>query len=138
MAMTRITMQNGSATIVVDQNIVAQYLIAYSLGNPPRVIGGHWTPDRPVRRKDIPWGKFPPEGESEYEALATEQVAQLCDLSPQAVSAVETATRLVSQAHCDWDAARIEQGRRDWSVMPQTDRDAMNDYALRTEGHTID
>jgi len=29
-------------------------------------------------------------------------------------------------------------GRRDWAAMSQPERDALNEYAIKTEGHTID
>jgi hypothetical protein len=135
---TRITIVNGCATISEDDRIIAQYRIAYSRRGDPSVIGGHWTPDRPTHRSDVKWGSMPPEGASEYHTIPTETVADMASLPVRAVEATETAARLLAQSHCIEDAARIEQGRRDWAAMSPEQRDAMNDYALHTEGHTID
>ena len=135
---TRITLVNGAATVRVGDTIIAQYRIAYSREGEPDVIGGHWTPDFPKRRTDVKWGVLPPEGESEYVTLPTEIVAQMTGLPVRVVSAVETVQRLLSQSYCTATAARIEQGRRDWAAMSQEQRDALNEYAMRTEGDTID
>ena len=47
-----------------------------------------------------------------------------------------------SKAALDDAASKLarlaEQDRRQWRAMTQEERDAINEYALKTEGHTID
>jgi len=59
-------------------------------------------------------------------------------VSTDILTTIETQIMSSNANACNESAARIEQGRRDWATMSQDQRDALNAYALKTEGHTID
>lgn len=60
------------------------------------------------------------------------------ETEPDLMSAIEKIITTNAIEHTTRSNARIAQGRRDWAALPQEERDALNAYALATEGHTID
>jgi hypothetical protein len=70
--------------------------------------------------------------------LSASEAAARCCATESLIRQIEAA---VQSHHAAGQAAierRIEGGRRAWAALPKAEQDALNGYALRTEGHTID
>ena len=120
MKQLQITIVNGAVSILQDGQGLAQGSVEFSDARDPRPVGITWTA----------WLPRTP--------MARQQVADLVGFSDETMARIEAETLSIASGHAAADSARIEQGRRDWAQMNREDRDAMNEYAIRTEGHSID
>jgi len=118
------------ATLVVNGVSVAQYISHYNSGRDPMPDGGHWRPFNPRYRTTSPY--------TQICQLTRAQVSADHGVPLDVLAAFEHRVTAEALDAARADAARIEQGRVDWARLSQEQRDALNDYALRTEGHTID
>lgn len=105
----------------------------YTAGDDPVV--GYRTAERR-------WQPFQPE----YDATTHRQITQLsaddaalrCGATASLMRQVEVAAHSHYEAAKAATARRIESGRRSWAARGGDERQSLNDYAMETEGHTID
>lgn len=102
-------------------------------------IGG----DLPVvtfRTGERCWVPFHAEynGERQVTSITAAEAAERAGATISFVRQVEAAAEAAFAARRNATEARQEEGRKSWAAMTQAERDAMNEYAAKTEGHTID
>jgi hypothetical protein len=103
-------------------------------GNYPRPEQVEWDMEPRGYREQSP-GHYTVEFDGP--GLPRETVARNAGLTVSLLLSAEHIMFHNAGVACDLSAARIEQGRRDWAGLSQPERDTLNEYALRTEGHTI-
>lgn len=78
------------------------------------------------------------DGPCSYATIDVERVATLTGCPAAILDSIEAYVRDATHQHrCEVDG-QIERGRRDWAAMSPDARAEMNEYAMSTEGHTID
>ncbi len=87
------------------------------------------------------WAPFSVERGADHRqitSISSEDAAAMVGAPEAFIRQVEAAAK---KAHLDAkraNDARIEAARCAWRSMSQSERNAINDYAMQTEGHTID
>ena len=122
------TVRHGSCTLCVRSEPVAQFAVEFSLDGMPRPIGGHWRPFN---------AEYDPITHHQVVSLSVAEVVARYGVAADDIERLERETLAASLRACRADEARIQRGRDDWNRMSQSERDALNEYAVRTEGHTI-
>ena len=105
----------------------------YAAGDDPVV--GYRTAERR-------WQPFQPEYDAtthrQITQLSTDDAAMRCGATASLMRQVEAAAHSQYEAAKSATARRIEAGRRSWAAKSDEERQPLNDYAMKTEGHTID
>lgn len=70
--------------------------------------------------------------------LSAEEAAVRCGATASLIRQIEAAAAALYAAGQEAVERRFEEGRRAWASMTADERQAMNDYAMKTEGHAID
>jgi len=100
--------------------------------------------DSPVvtyRTAEERWSPFDAEYGADHRqitAISSEAAAARVGATASFIRQVEAAARAALLNARRANESRAEAGRQAWQNMSQSERDAMNDYAMKTEGHTID
>ena len=103
------------------------------------------TSDQPVvgyRSGERRWHPFQTETDAETNRqithLSAEEAAARCGATASLIRQIEAAAAAQYAAAQEASGRQLEEGRRAWAAKSQDERDALNDYAIKTEGHTID
>ena len=87
------------------------------------------------------WSPFDAEYGADHRqitVISSEDAAARAGATASFIRQVEAAAKSALLDARRANESRAEAGRLAWRNMSQSERDAMNDYAMKTEGHTID
>lgn len=124
--MTTIQFDNGRA------EVHAAHAHIFTAGESPVVT---------YRTAEERWSPFDAECGADHRqitVISSEDAAARAGATASFVRQVEAAAKAALLDARRANESRAEAGRQAWRNMSQSERDAMNDYAMQTEGHTID
>ena len=82
--------------------------------------------------------EYDPVTHQQIVSIAAEDAAARAGATASLIRQVEVAAAAELNAAAAASRQRIEDGRRAWAALAPDQRDAMNEHAMKTEGHTID
>jgi hypothetical protein len=124
--MRTIQFDNGRA------EVHAAHAHVFTVGESPvvtyRTAEGRWSPFKAEYGSD----------HRQITAISSEDAAARAGATASFIRQVEASAKSALLDARRANESRAEAGRLAWRNMSQSERDAMNDYAMKTEGHTID
>lgn len=69
--------------------------------------------------------------------VTADEVSQKTGVQPDVLAALERSRKGEAVAACNAAASHVQRGRDHYNALSLEDQDAMNEYAFRTEGHTL-
>jgi hypothetical protein len=124
--MTTLQFDNGRA------EVYAAHAHVFTAGELPVVT---------YRTAEARWSPFDAEyaaDNRQITAISSEEAAARAGATASFIRQVEASAKSALLDARRANESRAEAGKLAWRNMSQSERDAMNDYAMQTEGHTID